>query len=70
MVPVNYGMPQYLTNREPIEGRGLLVRLILEVIRSVGKASGHTIAHFFDVEAFLPKKAVPANNETTQARTQ
>lgn len=51
-VPVNYGMPQYLTNREPAQGRGLMARLGIEVLRSLGKSAGHTLAHFFDVEAF------------------
>jgi len=51
-VPVNYGMPQYLTTREPVNGGGLLKRLGLEVLRSLGKSAGHTVAHFFDVESF------------------
>lgn len=51
-VPVNYGMPQYLTNREPAQGRGMMARLGIEVLRSLGKSAGHTLAHFFDVEAF------------------
>ena len=55
VVPVNYGMPQYLTAREPVHGGGLLKRLGLEVLRSLGKSAGHTVAHFFDVESFSRK---------------
>lgn len=51
MVPVNYGIPQYLSVREPVNGQSLPKRLGMEVLRSLGKAVGHTIAHFFDVEA-------------------
>jgi hypothetical protein len=52
MVPVNYSMPQYLTVREPANGQGLVKRLGKEVMRSMGKSFGHTLAHFFDVEPF------------------
>lgn len=52
MVPVNYSMPQYLTIREPSNGQGLVRRLGKEVLRSMGKSFGHTLAHFFDVEPF------------------
>lgn len=49
---VNYGIPQYLTVREPSNGRGLGKRLAIEAGRSILKSLGHTIAHFFDVETF------------------
>lgn len=53
MVPVNYAMPQYLTVREDTtNGQGLMKRLGLEVLRSLGKSAGHTIAHYFDAEMF------------------
>jgi hypothetical protein len=52
MVPVNYGMPQYLTVREPVNGQRLFTRLGVEVLRSMGKSFGHTLANFFDVEMF------------------
>jgi hypothetical protein len=54
MVPVNYGMPQYLTVREPMhEKRGK--RLFIEIVRSLGKSFGHTLANFFDSEAFTTR---------------
>lgn len=52
MVPVNYGMPQYLSVREPADGRGLAMRLGVELLRSLGKAMGHTFANFLDSEVF------------------
>lgn len=55
VVSVNYMMPQYLTIRESITGGGLLRRLGVEVVRSMGKSVGHTVAHFFDVEQFMRK---------------
>lgn len=48
----HYGVPQYISMREPQTSGGLGKRLGLEVLRSMGKSFGHTIAHFFDVEAF------------------
>ena len=50
MMPVNYGMPQYLTSREPLGSGELMERLLREILRSIGKALGHTIANFFDTE--------------------
>ncbi len=47
----NFGIPQYLTVREPHTG-GFGVRLARESLRSVLKSIGHTFAHFFDVEIF------------------
>lgn len=54
-----YGIPQYLTIREPISGQGLGLRLLTEAARSIGKSLGHTIAHFFDVEVFGGKPPGP-----------
>lgn len=46
MMPVNHYMPTYLTQAEPEGSFG--GRLIRELFRSLGKAAGHSIAHFFD----------------------
>ena len=59
-IAVNYFMPQYLSVREPANGRSLGKRLFTEAVRSIGKSLGHTIAHFFDVEIF---GNAPKNNE-------
>lgn len=59
MMPVNYGLPQYLTVREPVTNGTLMRRLGVEVIRSMGKSLGHTIAHFFDVEVFTRREDGP-----------
>lgn len=50
MVPVNFGIPQYLTAREPVTSGNFSKRLGLELVRSVGKSLGHTLANFFDTE--------------------
>lgn len=47
-----YGIPQYLSIREPVATGGLGKRMGLEVLRSMGKSFGHTIANFFDSEIF------------------
>ena len=53
-VPMNHQMPGaqmpgYLTTPEPVlENQHWLTRLMLNVARSMGKASGHTVANFFD----------------------
>ena len=52
MVPVNYGIPQYLSVREPLDGRTMAARLFMEVFRSIFKALGHTVSNFFDTEVF------------------
>ncbi len=52
MVPVNYGIPQYLSVREPSTSGGLSKRLGRELVRSMGKSLGHTLANFFDTEIF------------------
>jgi hypothetical protein len=49
----NFGIPQYLTVREPYTG-GFGARLARESLRSILKSIGHTFAHFFDVEIFGP----------------
>lgn len=51
MMATNFGIPQYLTVREPHTG-GFGARLMRESLRSVLKSIGHTFAHFFDVEIF------------------
>lgn len=57
MMPVNFAIPQYLTVREPVHRpRGR--RLLVEVLRSMGKAFGHTISNFFDFEAFTDNQPV------------
>lgn len=49
MMPTNYGMPAYLTSPEVRRpGESALAPLGREVFRSMGKAFGHSIAHFFD----------------------
>lgn len=54
--PTNYGIPQYLSVREPVhQPRGR--RFIVELLRSMGKSAGHTIANFFDLEVFSTKKS-------------
>lgn len=47
-----YGVPPYLTMRQPDSTGGVLRRMLFEIVRSMGKSIGHTIAHFFDVEIF------------------
>lgn len=54
MMPVNFGIPQYLTRREhrrPDEG---IFRVLgREVARSMMKSAGHTFANFFDSTPFF-----------------
>jgi len=53
-----YAMPQYLTVREPSnKPRGK--RFLVEVLRAMGKSFGHTIANFFDFEAFTESQQPP-----------
>ena len=47
-----YGIPQYLSVREPQTSGGFGARLARESVRSILKSVGHTIAHFFDTEIF------------------
>jgi len=48
----HYGVPQYLTVRQPVSSGPILERMWWETLRSVGKAIGHTLANFFDSEVF------------------
>jgi hypothetical protein len=53
---LNYQMPGYLsTPEERADGEGLWPVLLREVIRSLFKASGHAVAHFFDVRTMKGK---------------
>jgi hypothetical protein len=70
-VPVNYQMPGaqmpgYLTIPEPVvEGQHWSSRLFFNVARSMAKASGHTVANFFDHSPINPWPTPPttASNE-------
>jgi len=55
MMPVNYGMPSYLSVLEPErKKKGKKWKsLTSEVGRSIGKSVGHSIAHFFDSVPWL-----------------
>lgn len=55
MMPVNYGMPAYLSVLEPKrKKKGKKWKsLSSEVGRSIGKSLGHSIAHFFDSVPWL-----------------
>lgn len=48
----HYGIPQYLTVRQPVNSGPILERMWWETLRSIGKAIGHTLANFFDSEVF------------------
>jgi hypothetical protein len=48
----HYGIPQFLTVRQPVNSGPILERMWWETLRSIGKAIGHTLAHFFDSEVF------------------
>ncbi len=50
MMPVNFGIPQYLSVREPQTSGSYGERLFIESLRSMLKSIGHTFAHFFDAE--------------------
>lgn len=50
-----YGIPQYLSMREDLS-RSTTQRLGAEVGRSMVKSLGHTLAHFMDIEQWLPPK--------------
>lgn len=50
MIPVNFGIPQYLSVREPQTSGSYGERLFIESLRSMLKSIGHTFAHFFDAE--------------------
>jgi hypothetical protein len=48
----SFGIPQYLSRREPQTSGGFGTRLARESLRSALKSIGHTFAHFFDWEIF------------------
>lgn len=48
----HYTMPQYLTVREAPDSGHVVKRLSFELLRSMGKSFGHTLANFFDYELF------------------
>ena len=48
MMPVNYMMPSYLSNPEPVEPGGFWRMMGRTVFRSMGKSVGHSVAHIFD----------------------
>ncbi len=53
---LNYAMPSYLTSpeiRHP--GESIWHVLCRELLRAVGKAVGHSLAHFFDARVFKEK---------------
>ncbi len=47
-----YSIPQYLTVRQPSNSGPIIERMWWEVLRSMGKSIGHTLANFFDSEVF------------------
>lgn len=64
LMAVNFGIPQYLTVREPQNnGVGFGARLVRESLRSALKSIGHTFAHFFDVEMFGPPPGGGGNSQ-------
>lgn len=54
LMSTNFGIPQYLSVREPQTSGGFGARLARESLRSILKSIGHTFAHFFDFEIFGP----------------
>ena len=56
MMPVNFQMPGYLTVREETTGGSILWMLLREILRSIAKSIGHTLAHFFDVTPLKRKE--------------
>lgn len=68
MVPMNFQwpgaqMPGYLTVPEPVAvGQHWMTRLFYNIARSMAKASGHTVANFFDHTTINPWQT-PASNE-------
>jgi len=54
---LNYEMPGYLTTPEQrMDGETLWPVLLREIIRSMLKALGHSVSHFFDARAFKEKE--------------
>lgn len=59
-VPIgHYSMPQYLTVREAPDSGHVVRRLSFELLRSMGKSFGHTLANFFDFEMFGTPRRPP-----------
>lgn len=54
LMSTSFGIPQYLSVREPQTSGGFGTRLARESLRSMLKSIGHTFAHFFDFEIFGP----------------
>lgn len=48
----HYGIPAYLSVRQPSNSGTIVERMWWETLRSMGKAIGHTLANFFDSEVF------------------
>lgn len=59
-VPVgHFSMPQYLTVREAPDSGHVVKRLSFELLRSMGKSFGHTLANFFDTDVFGRRPGPP-----------
>lgn len=68
MMPVNYQMPAYLTVAED-PSTSLGKRLVLLVFRAIGKAFGHALSNFFDMNSFSrPPQLPPAPPNTPQPK--
>jgi len=71
MMPVNYQMPAYLTVAED-PANSLGKRLLILMFRAMGKAFGHALSNFFDMNSFgrpptppaLPPPASPPQQPT------
>lgn len=56
MMPASYHMPAYLSEPEVrLEGESYWAPMGREILRGLGKALGHSVAHFFDHVAFTRK---------------
>jgi hypothetical protein len=54
---LNYAMPPYLSQPETRHpGESLWAALLREVLRSMGKALGHAVSHFFDSRSLKEKQ--------------
>lgn len=57
MMPTSYAMPAYLSTPETRqEDESFWHPLGREIFRGLGKALGHSLAHFFDVTILKPRK--------------
>lgn len=57
MMPVSHSMPAYLSQPEVrMEGESYWAPLGREIFRGIGKALGHSVAHFFDHIPFTKKE--------------